>query len=163
MRRRLAHAKAVADKRAAGERIGLLVVSVHCWKSGTWFDGRPEVCRVVLPEDLPVEQADWSLALALDVLVCGRAVDGTFFAALDALANAGAASVWAEFDDGIWLMERAARLWVAVDGPFFVAKLGAVLREHRSVMMLLRRGFYGSRIFNDARRAILSQTLGVAL
>lgn len=163
MRRSLAYAKALADKRQRGERVGLLVVALHDWRAGQWFEGRPEVGRVVLPADLDVQDADWTIALALDVLVCGLAPDDVFYSACSALEKAGAASIFGEFDDGLWLMERAEKLWYATEGPFPVQKLGAVLRSHREVMMMLRRGFYGSRIFDGARRAIASETFGVAL
>lgn len=152
-----AYGKELLARRAAGERVGLLVVALHDWDAGMWFDGRPEVGRVLLPEDTAVESVDWSVAMALDVLVCGSADDAVFYAACDALASAGAASVWGDFNDGIWLLERARRLWLAVDGPYDVRRLSGSLRLHREVMMMLRRGFYGSRVFDLARSAILKQ------
>lgn len=66
--RSLAYAKQVEARIAAGDRIGLLIVSLHCWRSGDWFEGRDDVCRVVLPADLEVDRADWSIALARDVV-----------------------------------------------------------------------------------------------
>jgi hypothetical protein len=74
--RPLAYAKQVSARIASGERVGLLVVSLHCWSSGDWFMHRDDVARVVLPSDLPVERADWSIALARDVVVCGPVPEG---------------------------------------------------------------------------------------
>lgn len=160
-RRLLAYGKDVADKRRQGQRIGLLVVVLHDWDAGLWFDGRPEVARVVLPADLAVADADWSLVMALDVLVCGSAKDDVFYTACAALQQAGAASIWGDFNDGVHLLEPVGKAWVAVDGPLPVQKLGAKLRQHREVMMMMRLGFYASRIFDDARRALAAQTFGV--
>lgn len=162
MRRSLAYAKTVAERRQAGERVGLLVVSLHDWKAGTWFESRPEVCRVMLPADLSVGEADWSACLALDCLVCGAANDDVFYAACEALSRHGAASVWGEFDDGFWLLERGVKMWHAVDGPYALSKLGAAMRLHREVSMMLRRGFYASRVFDQARQAVLSSMTKVA-
>lgn len=162
MRRLPAYAKELVERRQNGERVGLAVVSLHDWKAGLWFDGRPEVVRVVVPADLPVATVDWSWALALDVVVCGAASDTDFYAACDALQAAGAASLWGEFADGVWLLERGFRLWSAVDGPVALKTLPSSLRLHRTVMMMLRRGFYGSRVFDAARSALLQQIKGVA-
>mgnify|MGYP001362128851 CR=1 FL=1 len=60
--RPLAYGNDVMERRARGERVGLLVVAVHDWDAGQWYAGRPEVCRVVLPSDLPIEAADWTIA-----------------------------------------------------------------------------------------------------
>lgn len=156
MAKPLAYSKALIERRTAGERVGLLVVSVHGWESGKWFDSRPEVCRVVLPADLAVEAADWSPALALDCIVTGPADDDLFYQVCAALQRAGAASVWGDFSDGIWLLEPGIKLWHAVDGPYSLKQLGGALRLHREVMMMLRRGFYGSRVFDAARQAVLA-------
>ena len=67
-----AYAKQVEGRIAAGDRIGLLIVSLHCWRSGDWSEGRDEVARVVPPVDLEVDRADWSIALARDVVVAAR-------------------------------------------------------------------------------------------
>lgn len=162
MKRLPAYAKELVERRRNGDRVGLVVVSLHDWKAGLWFAGRPEVVRVVLPSDTPVAQVDWSFALALDVVVCGAASDTDFYAACDALQAAGAASLWGDFSDGVWLLERGIRLWSAVDGPFALKSLPPALRLHRTVMMMLRRGFYGSRVFDSARQAVLQQLREVA-
>jgi len=160
-RRLLAYGKDVAEKRRQGQRIGLLVVVLHDWNAGMWFDGRPEVARVVLQSDIAAADADWSLVVALDVLVCGSAKDDVFYTACDALEKAGAASIWGDFNDGVHLLERAGKTWISTDGPLPVQKLGAKLRQHREVMIMMRLGFYASRIFDDARRALAAQTFGV--
>ncbi len=160
MRRALAYAKAVADRRRAGERIGLLVVSVHGWDAGKWFEGSPEVCRVLLPADTAVESADWSVCLALDVLVCGDADDAVFCAVVRAILAAGAVSCWGEFSDGV---HRVAVLGtgkvVAVEGPVPVHKLGAALRLFRPAALALRIGGYGSRAFDAVRAAMFGPLL----
>lgn len=158
MRRALAYANDVAARRRGGERIGLLVVAVGDWEAGLWYDGRPAVARVVLPEDLSVAAADWSVVMALDVVVCGRCAEPLFYAVCAALERAGAASIWGEFEDGIWLLVRARKLWFATDGPFSIARFGAALRAHRGAAMALSIGFYGSRIF-DAARAAIAKTI----
>lgn len=154
--RPLAYARGLLARRRNNERVGLVVVSVHDWEAGKWFDGRPEVARLVVPDDLPLAEADWSVALALDVLVCGECPEPAFYAVCDALALAGAASIWGDFADGLWLLERAGRAWVAVDGPYSAMKFGAALRLNRLAMLVMRRGMYGSRVFDVVRQAALA-------
>ena len=151
----LAYSKPLAEKRAAGERVGLLVISLHDWDAGRWFECRPEVFRLVLPSDLPADTANFSICLACDVLLCGRAPSEQFYSVCNAVEAAGAASIWGEFDDGFWLLERAHKVWLAMEGPYVPEKLGAALRLHRNCMLMLRRGFYASRVFDDARQALL--------
>jgi hypothetical protein len=155
MRKALAYARALAERRARRERVGLVVVSLHDWNSGKWFDDRPEVARLVLPADVPVDAADWSVCLACDVLLCGSAPDPVFYAACDALAKFGAASVWGAFDDGVHLIERCGKSWVSVDGPFAAEKLGAALRRQRTAAVALRLGVYASRVYDSARAAMV--------
>jgi hypothetical protein len=88
MTRPLAYGKELAARRRNGERIGLLVVSVHDWEAGKWFEGRSEVARLVLPEDVPVGEADWSLCHGLDVVICGGASDVDFYAAASVVFHA---------------------------------------------------------------------------
>lgn len=159
--RPLAYGNDVMERRARGERVGLLVVAVHDWDAGQWYAGRPEVCRVVLPSDLPIEAADWTIALAADVLVCGRCDERLFYAVCSALARAGAASVWGDFDDGFWSLEPLRKSWVALEGPYPVQRFGAALRRHRDAMILLRRGMYGSRVYDAARAALAAPILEV--
>jgi len=160
MRRPLAHGKAVAERRRAGERVGLLVVSLHDWQGGTWFDGRPEVSRVVLPADLAVNDADWSVCLALDVVVCGSAAEGMFYDAVRAVVAAGAVSCWGDFDAGICRLEvLPAGSVVAVSDPLPHAKLGATLRDYRTTALALHLGGYKSRAFDAVRTALFGGLL----
>lgn len=152
--RPLAYAKDLAARRRNNERIGLLIVSLNDWEAGKWFEGQPAVARVVLPDDVPVAAADWSLCLALDVLVCGDADETLLHAALLALEKAGAASLWVDYDDGVWRVERGVKLWSAITGPVPLAKLPAALRLERNVMTMLGIGFYRSRIFDGARKSM---------
>ena len=156
--RPMAYAKAFAERRRNGERTGLLVISVHGWDSGKWFEGRPEVARLLLPSDVPVAEADWSVCLALDVLLCGTAPDEVFEAALRAAHQAGAASLWAEYDDGFHRLE-GRRLFHSADGPYTVGELGAALRAFRPLAIGLRLGMYGSRVFDAARAAMAAPFL----
>lgn len=162
MLKALAYGKALVERRKAGQRVGLLVISLYDWEAGKWFECRPEVARLVLPQDAGVDAVDWSACLALDCVVCGAAVDGTFYEACSALKRAGAASVWGEFDDGIYLLETAGKRWCCTEGPFSVNLLGAALRRHREASMMLRLGFYGSRVFDTARMALLDNVPGLA-
>lgn len=160
MRRSLAFAKKLAEHRRSGGRVGLLVISLHDWKAGQWFENSPEVFRVVLPDDLPVDAADWSVCLALDVLLCGSADDVAFSAAVRFVLAAGAVSVWGDYADGVHRLEALSTgSVVAVDGPYPVAKLGAVLRSFRSAALALRLGGYGSRVFDSVRDAMFGALL----
>lgn len=159
--RSLAYAKKVAARTAAGDRIGLLVVALHCWRSGDWFEGRDEVARVVLADDVPVDRADWSVALARDVVVCGPVPDALADAALDALARSGAASLWLDTRDGIQRVERHGGAWCGMCAPLPPKKLGAALRAYRHDAILFREGFYGSRIYAAAREALIDSMAGL--
>jgi hypothetical protein len=158
----LAYGKALLEKRQAGQRVGLLVISVHDWEAGKWFEDRTEVARLVLPADVPVDAADWSICLALDCIVTGAVVDGIFFEACAALKRCGAASVWGDFSEGICLLEPVGQRMVAVEGPYPLYRMGAVLRQHRETMMMLKLGLYGSRVFNAARLALIDNVAGLA-
>jgi hypothetical protein len=155
MRKSLAYSRALTERRSRRERIGLVVVSLHDWEAGKWFEGRAEVARLVLPADVPVDAADWSVCLACDVLLCGSAPDAVFYGACDALEKFGAASLWGDFENGIYRIERCGKSWISDDGPFAVAKLGGAMREFRVRAMCFRIGMYGSRMFDSAREAWL--------
>lgn len=160
MRRALAYAKAVADHRRAGERVGLLVVSVHDWNSGKPFVPSPEVCRVLLPAYMAVEAADWSVCLALDVLVCGDADDAVFCSVVRAVLAAGAVSCWGEFSDGVHRLATVGTgKVVAVDGPVQLNEFGAALRLFRTAALALRIGGYRSRAFDAVRAAMFGPLL----
>lgn len=155
MKRAMAYGKAVAERRRSGERIGLLVVSLHGWDDGKWFESSPEVCRVMLPADLAVDDADWSICLALDVLLCGTAPDDLFREAALACMRHGAVSCWGEFADGIHrLASTPMGAVVSVDGPFPIRKLGSVLNAFRPVAIALGLGGYGSKMFDAVHAAM---------
>lgn len=158
--RLLAYARNVAARRRNNERVGLLVVSLHDWSAGLWFADRAEVSRVVMPDDVLVAEADWSVALALDVVVCGSAPDAVFFEACEALTKAGAASVWWECSAGLQRLQLIDGEWCG-DVPLPPAKLGAALRRHREASILLRDGFYASRIYAAAREALIDSVPGL--
>ena len=160
MRRALAFAKRLADHRRAGGRVGLLVVSLHDWQAGLWFEGAPEVFRVVLPDDLSVDTADWSVCLALDVLICGSADDAVFNAVVRGALEAGAVSAWGDFNNGVHRLEvLSTGSVIAVDGPFPLAELGAALQLFRPAALALRIGGYGSRVFDAVRSAMFGALL----
>jgi len=159
------YSKALRDRRLAGERIGLLVVSVHDWKAGEDFDALPNVARLVVPPDGLPHEFDWSCAVALDCLVCGNGAAPVFYAAALMLMAARAASVWGLFDDGVWLLEPGSPQWyrhglVATEGPIQQEKLAAVLRNYRERALLTRAGVYGTPMFDVARVALFDRIFG---
>lgn len=156
-RKHLAFSRDVIARRKDGVRIGLLVVSLHDWKGGSWLDGRPEVCRVVLPADLAVLNADWSVCLALDVLICGSAPDDVFYDSVRSVIRAGAVSCWGEFSEGVALLsELPSGAVVAVNDPVPANRLGAALRSYRTGALALGVGGYRSRVFDPAWTAMFS-------
>jgi hypothetical protein len=159
--RPLAYAKQVSARIASGERVGLLVVSLHCWSSGDWFMHRDDVARVVLPSDLPVERADWSIALARDVVVCGPVPDDFVDTVFEALERSGAASLWLWCDAGFQRVEKHYGAWCGMCAPLPEKKLGAALRAYRRDAILFRSGFYGSRVYLAAREALIDAMPGL--
>lgn len=155
-----AYGRNVAARRRNNERVGLLVVALHDWNSGMWFAHRKEVARVVLPVDVNVSEVDWSLVLALDVVICGSAPEPVFFEAAAAAIKAGAASVWWECSVGIQRLQMVDGEWCG-DAPLAPEKLGAAIRRHRESAILLREGFYGSRIYASARDALIDSMSGL--
>jgi len=158
-----AYAKEVIAKRQRGERIGLLVVAIHDWQAGKWFEGRQEVSRVVVPQDLPPNSIRFDCAHALDVLLCGSGSNDDLDAVADALTKAEPASIWAEFDSGIWRIERVGLKyaeWCAVDGPFPVQWLARAVQNHRSACLISGRGIYSRPVFAEARRAAFISIFG---
>lgn len=167
MPRALAYAKDLAARRRNGERVGLLVVSVGDWEAGKWYEGRPEVCRVMLPADVAPAEADWSVAIALDVLVCGSAPDAVFYAACDALHRAGAASLWGDFEGGFYRLEHHPSPtgkfpnWVSVGDGIPLQKLGAAVKAYREQAILQRIGVYGSQKYKAAREGLIDAIPGL--
>jgi len=156
-----AYARDVVARRHSGERIGLLVVAVHDWQAGKWFEGRPEVARVVVPDDLPLHTARFDCAHALDVLICGAGSAKDFDIVADALTKAEPASVWAEYEDGIWRLEKVGRIgWSAIEGPFPVQWLARAIQSHRTWGLLRGEGIYGRPVFAAARLAAHAALFG---
>jgi hypothetical protein len=161
----LPYAKALRDRRHAGERIGLLVVSVHDWEAGKDLESLPNVARLVVPPDGLPHEFDWSCAVALDCLVCGDGAESVFYAAALMLMAARSASVWGLFADGVWLLEQGSPRWyrhglVATEGPVLPGKLAAALRNHRERALLTRAGVYGTPLFDGARVALFDHIFG---
>lgn len=161
-RRPMAYAKELVARRKAGERIGLLIVSLHDWETGKALALRPGAARVVLDIDMLPHEVDWSPCAALDCLLVGDCDASVFYAAaLMALAG-GAASLWGEFSGDVWRIERCGqRLYphgfVAIEGPYVGAAFRNALDAHRKHSLMTRTGVYGSPIFDAARDAVIEQ------
>lgn len=163
MKRSPAFAKDVVARRQRGERVGLLVIALHDWNAGRWFDARPEVSRVVVPDDIEPKQVRFDVAHALDVVICGSPTLPDFYAYVSALELAGPASIWGEFDDGFWRLERSRfgrRDWEGSDGPLPVQWLAKAVHAHRQWALLRGEGLYGLPAFAAARKAAYSSLFG---
>ena len=165
-RKPLAYSKALMDRRAAGERVGLLVVGVHDWEAGQEMACRQNVLRVVVPQDAMPHEVDFSPCVALDCLICGRCAEPMFFATAIMLHAAGAASIWGEFDDGVWRLERDAsksnsKGFVAVEGPIQSGALALSVRAYREWALMTSRGVYGTKLFDAARVSLFDKAFGV--
>lgn len=158
MKRALAYAKAVAERRRNESR--RLAGGVAAWLEG-WPVVRSRVCRVMLPDDLAVADADWSGVPGAGCAGMRSASDEVFNEAVRAVVAAGAVSVWGEFADGVHRLSLIGDgKVVAGDGPVPVAKLGALLRSRwRPAAMALCLGGYGSRVFDAAREALFGPLL----
>ena len=153
------------DSRKAGERIGLLVVSVHDWEEGQDLEIRPNVARVVVPADTLPHQLDWSCAVALDCLVCGGCAESAFYSTALMLMEAHAASVWGVFADGIHRIEKTdARAYkhglICTDDPVPAARFPLVLKAFRLHALMLRDGVYGTTAYDAARAAAFDEVFG---
>ena len=162
-----AYGRPLIGRRKAGERIGLLVVAVHDESAGHNYASRPNTARVAVLEDALPHELDWSCAVALDCLVVGACDVRVFYAAVTMLYAAGAASLWGEFIDGIWRLERwqsasAPAGFYAADGPIDPARFGAALAAHRSWALLRGAGVYGTPAFSAARTAEFAHAFGQA-
>jgi hypothetical protein len=160
MRKSPAYAREIIARRQGGERIGLLVVAAHDWKHGTWFAERSEVARVVVPPDVPFDQVRFDCAHALDVLLCGAGSTEEFNTLADALALSEPASIWAEYDDGIWRIEPSSMGWLAVEGPYPLPWLSRAISTHRAWCLLRGEGIYGRPVFAAARQAAFVSVFG---
>ena len=158
----LAYARDVLAMRDRGERIGLLVLAVHDWSAGKWLAGKPNVARVVVPEDTPPEGCDLSLVFGLDVLVCG--VDSPAFdmAVRGALAYR-AASVWIETRDGFQRVEvmPASRVIVGYE-VVTPGSFAQVLASRRDLMLAMGDWPFDQPAYASLRATVLARVLGQA-
>lgn len=157
-----AYAKAVIGRRKLGERIGLLVVSLHDWSAGQDLAARPNVARVVVAEDTLPHELDWSFCVALDCLVVGDCEDAVFWAAVTMIYAAGAASIWGDFGGSIfrlerWLSKSTPLGFYAEEGPVPVERLGRAVAANREYGLMCRRGVYGTPMFDAARVQLLNK------
>lgn len=158
--RPLAYHHPVMERRAAGERIGLLLVSIDDWHGGEYFVERPNVARVAALEDHDLATVDWSVVAGLDCLVCGDADQARFDLAVLMCLRAGAASVWGEFDSGMVRVEfwrHAAPYYVPASRPVPADRFGSALAAFRDTALLLEDGFYGLTAFAPMRAALLAR------
>jgi hypothetical protein len=160
-----AFGKALIGRRKLGERIGLLVVAVHDWDAGKELASRSGTARVVVDVDQLPHELDWSCAVALDCLIVGGCAEAVFYATATMLFAAGAASIWGEFEDGIWRLERwpypgCPSGFLVEDGPVPAARFGTKLAAYRSWALLTRAGVYGTRVFDAARDAEYAKAFG---
>ena len=151
-----AYAKNLIARRQRGERIGLLVVGVHDWSAGEELVAQAGVARVVVPADTLPHALDWSCAVALDCLVLGECAEPVFWATVTMLYAAGAASIWGEFDSGIWRLERyvskaTPQGFYCTGEPVQAGALGQALKINREVSLMTRHGVYGTAPYAAAR------------
>ena len=158
-----AWAHPVMEKKLAGERIGLLLVSVDEWYGGAQFADRPNVSRICALEDFDIAAGDWSVVAGLDVLVCGDCPAERFALAAVACLCSGAASVWGEYSEGVFRLElwRVAPYVVTVGPCIPFSQFGSALAAYRETAMLLQEGFYGMEAFQPMRGALLERA-GIA-
>lgn len=160
MPRAPAYARAVMARRAAGERIGLLIVAVSDWKACEELALRDNTARVVVPDDRYPHELDWSFAVGLDCLICGNCTEPVFFAVATMLHAAGAASLWCDFDDGIARIEYFPSKLIPVQfvsdphrSGIPLSGFGKVLASFRHSAVLWREGFYASPAFDGQRQS----------
>lgn len=161
-RKHPAFARDVMARRQAGERIGLLVVSVHSWRAGKWFEARPDVARVVVPPDQPAGLLRFDCALQLDVVLCGDCPDDVLYDAADSLLLYRPASIWAEFDGGFCRLDRLRSGWIADGDAVPLSGLAAAVRAYRMYALAREIGPYADRAFDPARQAFIAGILGEA-
>jgi hypothetical protein len=154
------YSRELMERRRAGERIGLVVVALD-WQAGRDMAKKPNVARVVAPDEFDVRQASWSALSSLDVVLVGGDDPQRFYAAATAIWRASVASLWGEFDDGFHrLAPQRHGGWIAEAGPYAEAKLGAALRCFRDCSLLCASGVYGLPAFAAARRALFDLVFG---
>ena len=152
-------------RRKAGERIGLLIVSVHDDAAGHDLAQRSGTARVQVRVDMLPHELDWSCAVALDCLVLGECAEPVFWATVTMLYAAGAASIWGEFDSGIWRLERyvskaTPQGFYCTGEPVQAGALGQALKINREVSLMTRDGVYGTAPYAAARLAVFRNIFG---
>ena len=152
-------------RRKAGERIGLLIVSVHDDAAGHDLAQRSGTARVQVRVDMLPHELDWSCAVALDCLVLGECAEPVFWATVTMLYAAGAASIWGEFDSGIWRLERyvskaTPQGFYCTGEPVNSGALGQALKINREVSLMTRHGVYGTAPYAAARLAVFRNIFG---
>lgn len=155
-----AYARELLAKRQEGKRIGLLLVAVDDWDGGWYFRGKPNVCRIVCPQDFEIAGADFAVAAGVDVLVCGDGDVARLDAATLACLAAGAASVWGEYSDGLWrttYWPHWAPHVLCEDGPVPVEAFAVWLAAFREREVLTESGFYGQPMFRPVRDGLLAR------
>lgn len=161
-RKPVAYGKEIIGRRKLGERIGLLVVGLHDWNAGLALCSKPGVARVIVAEDDLPHELDFSCAVGLDCLIVGDCDERVFYAAATMLYAAGAASIWGEYPDGAWRLERWSSKccpegFYAADGPFSAGRLARALSLHRDWALMTAEGVYGTAAFAPARLAVFQQ------
>lgn len=161
----VAYGKEIIGRRSLGERIGLLVVSLHDWGAGLELCSKPGVARVVVAKDRLPHELDFSCVVGLDCLLVGDCDERVFYAAATMLYAAGAASIWGEYPDGIWPLERCNSKafpggFYAEGEPVPLKRLARALSLHRDWALLTGSGVYGTRAFALARLAAFRQAFG---
>jgi hypothetical protein len=149
----------VMERKQAGERIGLLLVSVDEWHGGELYADKPNVARICALEDFEIERGDWSVCAGLDCLVCGDCSAERFALAAVACLCSGAASVWGEYTEGVFRLDlwRVAPYFVTTGSAIPFERFGTALAAYRETAMLLQEGFYGSAAFQPVRAALLER------
>jgi hypothetical protein len=97
--RLLPYSKALIDRRAAGQRPWLVVVTMgkeierKLFRAAA-FDGDSGVARIWVPDDFPIAQADLAWAIGLDVFVAGFCEVSRQVELMMALWRARVATLW---------------------------------------------------------------------
>lgn len=162
--KRPAYAKDFLQRVADGERFVLVVLAVRDWDAGRWFDARGNVARLVIGADDSVVDCDLSIVMGFDVLVVGGE-DADFYAACRIALAYGAASVWANFDDGFWRVEHC-RMSPGVVAIERIADPEALLERvplKRDIRLIAGEGVFAAPVFREARIAAWGHLFGAAV
>lgn len=160
--KRPAFARALSEQIAAGRPVPLVVLSIHDWSAGKMMADRPGVVRLVVAPEVAVAESDLSLLMGLDVLIVGGAdADNADFHAAQRLAlAAGAASVWAEYDYGLWRVEPCGRSVMALEEVAHIDALLDRLPAVRVAHLLTGHGPFNGKMFREARLAAFGSVFG---